>query len=155
MSASSCRRVVFTGLGHLGPLGGDAAATWQALLAGTSGVRPLRAYDVSPLPCRIGGEVQNFDAKSYLDKFDPDKKKQQEKKKALKLMARTIQMAVAAAEMALVDAGVKPGQLDPLRFGVEFGACMIATELEELADAAKLSVNCQPGAVSLPNWGAG
>src|SRR5205807_9726384 len=132
MAASSSRRVVFSGLGLVGPLGGDAPSSWQALRAGESGVRALTAFDVSPLPCRIGGEVRHFDAKSYLDKFDPDKKKQQEKKKALKLMARTIQMAVAAAEMALVDAGVKPGQLDPLRFGVEFGACMIATELEEL-----------------------
>lgn len=151
--AAASRRVVFTGLGLVTPLGGDAESTWQALCAGRSGVRPIQSWDVSPLPCRIGGEVTNFDAKAYLDRFDRDKKKIQEKRKALKLMARTIQMAVASAEMALVDAGLVPGQLDPLRFGVEFGSGMIATELDELTDAAKVSVNCQPGSVSLPAWG--
>src|SRR5919197_820582 len=142
--AASSRRVVFSGLGLVSPLGGDAASSWEALRAGRTGVRALASWDVSPLPCRIGGEVPNFDAKGYLDQFDPDRKKVQEKRKALKLMARTIQMAVAGAEMALVDAGVKPGQLDPLRFGVEFGSGMIATELDELVEAARASTNCQP-----------
>src|SRR5262249_7013659 len=152
--AAPSRRVVVTGLGLVTPLGADAALSWDALRAGRSGIRTLTNWDVSPLPCRIGGAPPGFAAANpYLDRCDPDKKKVQEKKKATKLMARTIQLAVAAAEMALVDAGLKPGQLDPARFGVEFGSGMIATELDELVEAARLSVNCQPGSVSLPAWG--
>jgi 3-oxoacyl-[acyl-carrier-protein] synthase II len=48
---------------------------------------------------------------------------------------------------------MKKGDVDPLRFGVEFGSGMIATELEDFAAAAKVSTNCQPGSVSLPKWG--
>src|SRR5947199_10299303 len=124
--AAPSRRVVVSGLGLVSPLGGDAASSWEAVRAGRTGVRALASWDVSPLPCRIGGEIPNFDAKSYLDRFDKDKKKVQEKRKALKLMARTIQLSVAAAEMALVDAGLAPGQLDPQRFGIDFGSGMIA-----------------------------
>ena len=68
-------------------------------------------------------------------------------------MARTIQLAVAAAQCALDDSGVDKEKLDPTRFGVEFGAGLIATELEELGDAALASANCQPGSVDLEKWG--
>jgi 3-oxoacyl-[acyl-carrier-protein] synthase II len=145
MTASSRRRVVFTGLGFLSPLGGDTASTWTALRAGQSAIRAIRSFDVSPLPCRIGGEMVGFDAKKYIS----DRKKH----KSLRMMARTIQLAVAGAEMALTDAGFKPGELDPTRFGVEFGSSMIPTELEDLAPASKVCVNCQPGSVSLTAWG--
>ena len=37
----SSTRVVVTGLGATSPVGGDVATTWQAMLAGTSGVRLL------------------------------------------------------------------------------------------------------------------
>jgi 3-oxoacyl-[acyl-carrier-protein] synthase II len=43
--------------------------------------------------------------------------------------------------------------LDPARFGVAFGAGLIATELEELAAAARFGANCQPGVVDLEKWG--
>ena len=54
-------------------------------------------------------------------------------RKSLKVMARTIQLAVAAAQLALDDCGVDKSSSIPTRFGVEFGAGLIATELEELA----------------------
>src|SRR5205085_1613286 len=44
-------------------------------------------------------------------------------------------------------------QLDPTRFGVEFGAGLIASELPELIDAARASANCEPGKVDLEKWG--
>jgi 3-oxoacyl-[acyl-carrier-protein] synthase II len=69
------------------------------------------------------------------------------------MMARTVQLGVAAANLALEDGRVDEAKLDPARFGVEFGAGLIASELPELADAARASVNCQPHQVDLGKWG--
>ena len=70
------------------------------------------------------------------------------------MMARTIQLAVAAAQRALDDGGVDKSKLVPERFGVEFGAGLIATELPEFADASRASANCQPGHIDLEKWGS-
>jgi 3-oxoacyl-[acyl-carrier-protein] synthase II len=142
--SSLSRRAVLTGVGIVNPLGLNTAAYWEALLAGRSGIRPIRAFDTSKLPTRIGGEVQGFDAKRYIAKED---------RKSIKLMARGIQLAVAAAQLAMDDCGVDRERLDPTRFGVEFGAGLLATELDELAVAAQASANCQPGLVDLERWG--
>ena len=50
-------RVVVTGLGTTSPVGGDVATTWQALLAGTSGVRHLEDEWAETLPVKIGGRI--------------------------------------------------------------------------------------------------
>src|SRR5213078_1592241 len=73
--------------------------------------------------------------------------------KSLRVMARTIQLGVAAAQRALDDGQIDKSRLDPARFGIEFGAGLIASELPELVDAARVSANCQPGAVDLERWG--
>lgn len=138
------RRAVITGLGVLSPIGRDPAAYWQAFIEGRSGVQPIRSFDVSTLPVRFAGEIPDFDAKQYVEKKD---------RKSLRVMARTIQLAVAAAQLALTDGKVDKTQLDPNRFGVDFGAGLIATELPELADAALASANCQPGATDIEKWG--
>src|SRR5262249_10983929 len=65
----------------------------------------------------------------------------------------SIQLAVSAAQLALDDSRVDKARLDPTRFAVEFGAGLIATELEELGDAARVSANCQPGGVDLEEGG--
>src|SRR5262245_20972628 len=142
--AASSRRAVLTGLGVVSSIGTDPASFWDALKSGRSGIRPIRTFDVSSLPVRFAGEIPDFDAKNYVEKKD---------RKALNKMARTIQLAVAAAQRALEDGAVDKTKLDPDRFGVEFGAGLIATELPELVDAALVSVNCQPGSVDLEKWG--
>jgi 3-oxoacyl-[acyl-carrier-protein] synthase II len=141
---SSSRRAVLTGIGLATPIGLDLATFWNALLQGRSGVKPIKSFDPSGLPISFGGEIPDFDAKKYVDKKE---------RKSLKVMARTIQLGVAAAQLALDDARVDKQQLDPARFGVEFGAGLIATELPELGPAAQVSANCQPGAVDLEKWG--
>jgi 3-oxoacyl-[acyl-carrier-protein] synthase II len=142
--ASQRRRSVFTGIGLLTPIGLGAEAYWQALRAGKSGVRSIQAFDASALPIRIAGEVCDFDAKNYVDKKD---------RKSLKVMARAIQMGVAGSAMALKHAGIDPAKLDPTRFGVDFGAGLIASELDELAPAATASTNGTPGRVDMARWG--
>jgi 3-oxoacyl-[acyl-carrier-protein] synthase II len=143
MPASS-RRAVLTGIGIVSSLGLDADSYWESLLAGRSGVRKISLFDASRLPVRIAGEIPNFDAKNFVDKKD---------RKGLRVMARTIQLAVAAAQRALDHGKVNKAQLDPTRFGVEFGSGMIATELNELGDVALASTNCVPGRVDLEKWG--
>src|SRR5262249_45260862 len=136
--ASATRRTVLTGIGVLTPVGLGRAAFWEALRAGRGGVKPISHFDASALPTRIGGEIRDFDAKKFVAK---------DQRKQLKVMARTIQLAVAAAQIALDDGKVIKEQLDPTRFGVEFGSGLIASELEELAPAAQVSANGQAGNV--------
>jgi 3-oxoacyl-[acyl-carrier-protein] synthase II len=138
------RRVVITGLGILTPIGKDAATYWSGLAAGTSGVRLVQSFDVRALPTRIAGEILDFDAKGYVEKKD---------RKQLKVMARAIQLAVAASQLALDDGKVDKAKLDPTRFGVEFGSGLIASELVDIAAAAQVSANGQPGEADLQRWG--
>ncbi len=142
--AATSRRVVITGIGIISPIGLNAASYWRSLEEGRSGVRPIRTFDASGLPVRFAGEIPDFNAKDYVEK---------ENRKSLRVMARTIQLAVAGAQRALEDGKVDKSKLDPTRFGVEFGAGLIATELLDLADAARVSANCQPGRVDLEKWG--
>ncbi|HEX5273278.1 MAG TPA: beta-ketoacyl-[acyl-carrier-protein] synthase family protein [Gemmataceae bacterium] len=142
--AASSRRAVLTGLGVITAIGQDPASVWESLRQGRGGVRPIASFDASALPTRFAAEIPDFDAKDYIDKKD---------RRSLKVMARTIQLAVSAAQLALDDSKVDKAALDPTRFGVEFGAGLIASELEELGDAAQASLNCQPGAVDLEKWG--
>ncbi len=132
-------------MGLISPIGASPAAFWQSLCEGRSGVKPIKTFDASGLPVRIAGEIPDFDARDYVEKKD---------RKSLKMMARTIQLAVAGAQKALEDGQVDKSKLDKTRFGVEFGAGLIASELPELLDAARVSANCQPGVVDLEKWGA-
>jgi 3-oxoacyl-[acyl-carrier-protein] synthase II len=143
--ASSSRRAVITGLGVISPIGLTKADFWESLSHRRSGIGSISAFDASALPTRIGGEVKGFEPKNYVDKKE---------RKSLKIMSRSIQLAVAASQLALDDSGIDKAGLDPDRFGVEFGAGLIASELEELGPPAQTSANCQPGSVDLEQWGA-
>jgi len=144
MTASS-RRAVLTGIGALSAIGQDAASFWDSLQAGRGGIRTIQGLDTSGLPVHMAAQVIPFDAKKFVEK---------DQRKSLKMMARTVQLAVAAAQLALVDSGVDKKQLDPTRFGIEFGCGLIATELDELGDAAAVSANGRPGSVDLEKWGS-
>ena len=62
------RRVVVTGVGVVSPLGNTAKDTWEAAVAGRSGVSAITRFDPSDLPVRIGGEVKGFDPAQWIDK---------------------------------------------------------------------------------------
>lgn len=143
--ASSPRRAVFTGLGVLTPLGSDPAAFWSALRAGTCGIRTIRSFDASQLPCHIAAEIPDFDPKKIVPK---------EHRRRLNQMGRAVQLGFCGAVRAWEDAkGPQKGQIDPFRYGVEFACMMVATELDDLAQASKASLNCTPGVVNLDVWG--
>jgi len=104
------QRVVITGLGAISPLGNDVASNWQALLAGRSGIGPITNFDASEFPVRIAGEVRGFDPADYLEKKD------------IKKIDPFAQYAIAGAQQALDDAGLR---IDPQRaHGVVVGVGM-------------------------------
>ena len=104
------RRVVVTGVGVVSPLGNTAKDTWEAAVAGRSGVSAITRFDPSDLPVRIGGEVKGFDPAQWIDK------------KEIKKMDTFIHYAVAAAQMAADDAGLEIGDENRERIGVYVGS---------------------------------
>jgi len=144
--AAFSRRAVITGLGHISCLAKTPGEYFDALLAGRSGVRRIQKIDVSKSPVRVAGEIPDFDAKLYILSKDG--------RKSLKLMARTIQVAVCAAQLAIEDSAVDKNNLDPTRFGVEFGAGLISAEIDEMGPASHISANCEPGNVDMHKWGS-
>jgi 3-oxoacyl-[acyl-carrier-protein] synthase II len=141
---ASTRRAVVTGIGAITPLGLDLESFRQALRNGRSGIRTIQSFDTSALPVRFGGEVIGFDARNYLDKKD---------RKRLNSMARTTQLAVGAAQLAVDDARLDTRQLDPARFGVVFGTGSIPGDLADFGAAAQISVGSD-GETDLAKWGA-
>jgi 3-oxoacyl-[acyl-carrier-protein] synthase II len=134
---SSERRVVITGLGLISPLGIGLEPFWSALDAGRGAVRKLESFAVAGLPGDAAAEVVGFDPKSLAI---PKHKKALTK--SLKYMARDIQLAVGAAELAVADAGLAEGGVDPTRIGIDLGAGLISSELDEIA--ASINVATRP-----------
>lgn len=104
-------RIVVTGMGGLTPLGNDAGQFWEGLLAGRSGLRKVTAFDAAALPCKVAGEVVDFNPADWMDAKDA------------KRNDRFTQFAVAASRMAMTDAGLETDKLaDPVRFGCILGS---------------------------------
>ncbi|MFL6061943.1 MAG: beta-ketoacyl-[acyl-carrier-protein] synthase family protein [Marmoricola sp.] len=101
----SRRRVVVTGLGTTNPVGGDVTSTWDALVAGTSGIRRLPADFYPDLPVQIAGTAA----------VDPSEVLERVKARR---MDRSTQLAMVAALEARADAGLVDGGVEPERLGV-------------------------------------
>ncbi|MAS34269.1 MAG: beta-ketoacyl-[acyl-carrier-protein] synthase II [Anaerolineaceae bacterium] len=113
-------RVVITGLGALTALG-PVKSLWEDLKAGKSGIRCIETIEVAHVPVKIGGEVRNFDPEQYIDR------------KEARRMGRASQFAVAAANMAIEDAGLTIDQVESEgeRVGVVIGTSLGAHEMAE------------------------
>ncbi|RIK77392.1 MAG: 3-oxoacyl-ACP synthase [Planctomycetota bacterium] len=138
MPADSKRRVVITGLGLVSPLGSTLADFWAALSSGKSGVAPLSL--VPPIDGKVvyGGECRQFTG-DVADFGELDKDLKKAIRKALKMMCRESMMAVAAAQHAIVDAGLGGGGLDPLTTGVVFGSDLMLSPPEDFIDGMRAS----------------
>jgi beta-ketoacyl-acyl-carrier-protein synthase II len=117
------RRVAITGLGLVTPAGNDVAAAWGALLGGRSAVAPISTFDASGFPVRIAAEVKGFDAARAVDD-----------RKMLKSANRSHGFALAAAEQAIRDAGIRPTPDTGTRWGCVVGTGMMGVTFDELAD---------------------
>tara|TARA_B100001013_G_scaffold250370_1_gene155595 strand:- start:88 stop:1302 length:1215 start_codon:yes stop_codon:yes gene_type:complete len=96
-------------MGAITPLGQTPDAFWANLLAGKPGIGPMTLCDATDYPCRIAGEVRDFDPTQYIDG------------KEARRMARFSQLAVAAGLTAVESAGLDISQEDPYRVGVVLG----------------------------------
>src|SRR3954463_16450069 len=101
--------VVVTGLGATTPLGGDVASTWDAMLAGRSGVTALTQEWAAQLPVRIAAQLA-VDPSEVIERV------------RLRRLDKSEAIALIAAHQAWADAGLADSGLDPERLAVSFGS---------------------------------
>jgi len=101
--------VVVTGMGLVTPLGTGVEKNWEALMAGRSGIGTITRFHVADYPTRIAGEVRDFNPLDWIEKKDVRK------------MDLFIQYAVACAEQAMRQAGLKIDESNADRVGVLIG----------------------------------
>lgn len=104
------RRVVVTGLGMVTPLGHTVASTWQAILAGKSGVSLIDHFDASDLSCQICSRVKDFDPLPYMPEKEARKRDY------------FIQYGMAAAMQAIEHSGLKVTEANAHRIGLAVGS---------------------------------
>jgi 3-oxoacyl-[acyl-carrier-protein] synthase II len=104
------RRVVITGLGVVTSLSCKVDDLWSRVLAGESGIHPIRLFDVSDYKVTIGGDIYDWNPLDYIDP------------KELKRLDRFTQFAIVAATDAVADSGIDFSSLDSFRAGVILGS---------------------------------
>ncbi|MEE9170021.1 MAG: beta-ketoacyl-ACP synthase II [bacterium] len=115
------RRVVVTGIGAITPIGHGKEDLWHGASTGRSGVCSISRFDTSQIRTKVAGEINDFDPSDYFDA------------KLTRRMDRFSQFALAAANMAIEDAGLP---FDPARPNHRIGATM-GTALGGVAGAEK------------------
>jgi len=108
----SRRRVVVTGMGMVSPLGNTVDETWSGILAGTSGVAPIEAFDVSAFSTRFAATVKNFDPTPYM----PEKEARK--------MDVFLQFGMVAGIQAIQDSGLEVSESDAPLIGACIGSGM-------------------------------
>ena len=104
------KRVVVTGTGMISPLGNTVETTWNAILAGQSGVAPITRFDASVMPTHIAAEVKGFDSSLAVDP------------KEARRLDTFVLFAAEAARQAIHDSGLTiTDELAP-RAGCAIGA---------------------------------
>jgi 3-oxoacyl-[acyl-carrier-protein] synthase II len=93
------RRVVITGIGCVSPIGIGKEEFWRSVREGRSGISRITRFDASDLPVQIAGEVKNFDPDLYILPKDRQH------------VSHAVSLAVAAADLTFVDAGLKPKEM--------------------------------------------
>ena len=145
-------RVVITGLGPVSSSGVGIDSFWESLLEGRSSLSKIEAFDASGYRPKLAGEVRGVKIRDFVPKSY---------RKATKVMARDTELAVIAAKLAAIDAGlVTRGSdeseegftIDPTRTGCQIGAGLIAADTEELSRAV-VSAEDENGEFSMEKWG--
>ncbi|MFZ6025819.1 MAG: beta-ketoacyl-ACP synthase II [Bacteroidota bacterium] len=121
------KRVVVTGIGALTPLGNNLEDYWTALINGVSGADNITLFDASKFKTRFACEIKGFDPTQFMDRKEARK------------TDRFAQLAIAASEMAVTDAGISKDNVDIDRVGVIFASGIggLTTFQEEVINFAK------------------
>lgn len=127
-------RVVVTGLGAVAPNGIGVEQFWENIIRGVSGVATITRFDASKHDTQIAGEVKSFDPLNWIEK------------KEIRKMDLFIQFAIAAAQMAFDDAGLKVTDDARERMGVFVGTGMGG--IPALEESHKILLERGPGRVS-------
>lgn len=106
----SKRRVVVTGLGMLSPVGNTVESTWNALLAGQSGIGLIDHFDTAAYATKFAGLVKNFNSEDFISRKDARK------------MDAFIQYGIAAGMQAMKDAGLDITDANDSRIGAAIGS---------------------------------
>ena len=104
------RRVVISGLGVVTSLSCKVDDLWSRVLAGESGIHPIRLFDVSDFKVTIGGDIYDWNPSDYIDP------------KELKRLDRFTQYAIVAATDAVADSGIDFSAMDSFGSGVILGS---------------------------------
>ncbi len=149
---NAARRVVVTGTGLVTPLGTGVEKNWTALMAGRSGIGPITRFECADFPTRIAGEVRDFVPEDWIERRE------------IKKMDPFIQFAVAAAQMAMDQSGLKISPADADRVGTIVGVGMggiqsieqfhtlyLESRLRRVSPffVAKVIANLAPGQISI------
>ncbi|MFU2318191.1 beta-ketoacyl-ACP synthase II [Rahnella sp. PCH160] len=106
----SKRRVVVTGLGMLSPVGNTVESTWNALLAGQSGISLIDHFDTSAYATRFAGLVKGFNCEDFIPRKDARK------------MDAFIQYGITAGIQAMQDSGLEVNAENATRIGAAIGS---------------------------------
>ncbi|MEG1937858.1 MAG: beta-ketoacyl-ACP synthase II [Akkermansia sp.] len=129
------RRIVITGIGVVSPLGNDFKSTWEGLKTGRNGIDLIKSMDTTDYPAKIAGEVKDFDPTPFFSS-----------PKDARRVDRYTHFAVAAAKMAVQDAGLDVDAEDKTRVGVMIGSGIGG--LGTLETQYKILLERGPGRVS-------
>lgn len=110
MTSNSKTRVVVTGMGAVTCLGNSVEQFWTGVKNGQSGIREISLVSPDGFPCKVSGEIQDFDPTEHMDR------------KEARRMARFSQFAVVAADQAVEDSGLDFEKEDLDRIGVLIGS---------------------------------
>jgi len=110
LSRSQQRRVVVTGMGCVSPVGNTLSETWEAIVAGTSGIATITKFDPTPFTTHFGGEVKGFQIESYIPA------------KEARHMDTFIHFGLAAGVQAIQDSGLVVTEQNADRIGVMVGS---------------------------------
>ncbi len=144
------RRVVITGLGLISPLGNSPAALWSALVEGRSGVGATSLLPADRQPLKFAAEAREFTGE--IENFgELEKERKKAIKKGLKVMCRETRMAVAAAQLAIADAGFAEKPMDPEMSGVVLGSDYMLTMPEDYEAGMKTCASA--GDFEFTRWG--
>jgi 3-oxoacyl-[acyl-carrier-protein] synthase II len=131
---------MITGIGLLTGLGEGARSNWEALMAGRTAIKRLAAYDPAPLRTQLGAEIGGFEPLRFASR------------KALRMLNRGDQLGLAAAALAIADAGLGNGAELGHRTGLFLGGNKEVPRVDDLVERI-VSIRREDGTPDLRKLG--